>query len=157
MSGQGTLDSSALLVVDIQNDFCPGGRLAVFDGDAVVPVANRLMPRFPTVVLTQDWHPVDHKSFAASHPGKEPYWLVDMPYGPQMLWPEHCIQGTVGAAFHRNLTINHAHMIARKGFRTDIDSYSAFFENDRLTPTGVDGYLRSQGTRHVVIVGLALD
>ena len=147
----------ALIVIDVQNDFCPGGALAVTGGDAVVPVANRLMQRFDHVVLTQDWHPADHSSFAANNPGHAPFSLIDMPYGPQVLWPTHCVQGTVGAAFHGDLETDRANLIIRKGYRSMIDSYSAFFENDHTTTTGLAGYLRERAVEHLVMVGLATD
>jgi len=147
----------ALIVIDIQNDFCPGGALAVEGGDAVIPVVNAMMDAFSTVVLTQDWHPAGHSSFAASHPGRHPYETVAMPYGDQTLWPVHCVQGSQGAAFHPGLRTAPAQMIIRKGFRPGIDSYSAFFENDRTTATGLEGYLRSRGVGSVVLVGLATD
>ncbi len=146
-----------LLIIDVQNDFCPGGALAVADGDAVVPVINRLSRMFDHVVLTQDWHPAGHSSFASSHPGKAPFESVTMPYGPQTLWPDHCIQGTPGAAFHAELATDKAQLIIRKGFRAAIDSYSAFFENDKTTPTGLAGYLRERGLKRVFLVGLATD
>ncbi|VIO70710.1 Nicotinamidase [Bradyrhizobium ivorense] len=146
-----------LLVIDVQNDFCPGGALAVADGDAVVPVVNRLAQRFDHVVLTQDWHPAGHSSFATSHPGAAPFSSITMPYGPQTLWPDHCIQGTAGAAFHSQLVTDKAELMIRKGFRAAIDSYSAFFENDRTTPTGLAGYLRERGLKRVVMAGLATD
>ncbi|MGJ5047431.1 bifunctional nicotinamidase/pyrazinamidase [Bradyrhizobium oligotrophicum] len=146
-----------LLIIDVQNDFCPGGALAVADGDAVVPVINRLSGMFDHVVLTQDWHPAGHSSFASSHPGKAPFESVTMPYGPQTLWPDHCIQGTPGAAFHADLATDKAQLIIRKGFRAAIDSYSAFFENDKTTPTGLAGYLRERGLKRVFLVGLATD
>ncbi len=146
-----------LLIIDVQNDFCPGGALAVADGDAVVPVINRLSGMFDHVVLTQDWHPAGHSSFASSHPGKAPFESVTMPYGPQTLWPDHCIQGTPGAAFHAGLATDKAQLIIRKGFRAAIDSYSAFFENDKTTPTGLAGYLRERGLKRVFLVGLATD
>jgi nicotinamidase/pyrazinamidase len=149
--------TEALLVIDVQVDFCPGGALAVADGDAVVPVVNALLPRFAVKVFTQDWHPPLHASFAANHPGAEPFSVVEMPYGLQVLWPVHCVQGTHGAAFHPGLNTDAADMIIRKGFRAGIDSYSAFFENDRATPTGLEGYLRTRGVSHVVLVGLATD
>jgi nicotinamidase/pyrazinamidase len=149
--------SQALIVVDVQNDFCPGGALAVAGGDAIVPGINALMARFPAVVLTQDWHPADHSSFAANRPGAAPFSVVEMPYGPQVLWPVHCVQGSGGAAFHRDLQTDLAQMVVRKGFRTAIDSYSAFFENDHATPTGLDGYLRARGVDAVTLVGLATD
>ena len=146
-----------LLVIDVQNDFCPGGGLAVPDGDGVVPVINQLAADFAHVVLTQDWHPAGHSSFASSHAGLEPFTQVQMAYGPQTLWPDHCVQGTGGAQFHGDLDITHAEMIVRKGYRADIDSYSAFFENDQTTPTGLAGYLRERGFKRVVCVGLATD
>ena len=152
-----TWDKTALIVIDVQNDFCPGGALAVPEGDQVVPIANALMPLFPFVVLTQDWHPAEHKSFASNNQGTEPYTTIEMPYGPQVMWPDHCVQSTSGAAFHSSLTTAKAHMIIRKGFRPSIDSYSAFFENDRVTSTGLDGYLKDQEIDHVVMVGLATD
>ena len=146
----------ALVVVDVQNDFCPGGALAVPDGDAVVPPINRLQARFETVVLTQDWHPADHRSFASQH-GAEPFGAVEMPYGTQVLWPDHCVQGTEGAAFHPELDTRPAKLLIRKGFRVEIDSYSAFFENDRDTVTGLAGYLRERGFAAVTLAGLATD
>ncbi|MDK3071541.1 bifunctional nicotinamidase/pyrazinamidase [Sedimentitalea sp. JM2-8] len=146
----------ALIVIDVQNDFCPGGALAVPGGDAVVPVINGMMDRFDAVILTQDWHPAGHSSFASSHAGASPYDMIDMPYGPQVLWPDHCVQGTDGAAFHRGLRAD-GDLILRKGFRPDIDSYSAFFENDRTTATGLDGYLRTRGISDLTLVGLATD
>ena len=150
-------EADLLLVIDVQNDFCPGGALAVADGDAVVPVINRLAGRFAHVALTQDWHPGGHSSFATSHPGKAPYETIAMPYGAQTLWPDHCIQGTPGAGFHPQLDLQRAELVIRKGFRTGIDSYSAFFENDRTTPTGLAGYLRERGFGRVFMVGLATD
>jgi nicotinamidase/pyrazinamidase len=149
--------STALIVVDIQNDFCPGGALAVADGDAVVPLANRLMGQFETVVLTQDWHPADHASFAANNPGGEPFSMIEMPYGPQVLWPTHCVQGTEGAAFHAELETDRATLVVRKGFHSHIDSYSAFLENDHKTSTGLAGALRDRGIEEIVLVGLATD
>lgn len=149
--------TDALIVIDIQNDFCPGGALAVADGDAIIPRVNALMDDFATVVLTQDWHPANHASFAANHPGKAPFETVDMPYGAQTLWPTHCVQGTDGAAFHPMLRTDPAQLVIRKGFRSGIDSYSAFFENDRTTPTGLEGYLRNRGVTSVRLVGLATD
>ena len=140
----------ALIVIDVQNDFCPGGALAVTGGDAVVSVANRLMQHFDHVVLTQDWHPADHSSFAANNPGNDPFSLIDMPYGPQVLWPVHCVQGTAGAAFHKDLETDRANL-------SQIDSYSAFFENDHATTTGLAGYLRERAVEHLVMVGLATD
>ncbi|WP_415922581.1 bifunctional nicotinamidase/pyrazinamidase [Tateyamaria sp. SN6-1] len=149
--------SQALIVIDVQNDFCPGGALAVPDGDAIVPGINALMSDATAVVLTQDWHPAGHASFASSHAGANPYDMTDMPYGPQVLWPDHCVQGTKGAAFHAGLDTDRADMIVRKGYRPHIDSYSAFFENDRSTPTGLDGYLRTRGVDTITLVGLATD
>lgn len=146
-----------LIVVDVQNDFCPGGALAVPDGDAVVPVINRIAGRFAHRILTQDWHPAEHSSFAIAHPGKAPFESVDMPYGPQVLWPVHCVQGGTGAAFHPGLALDGAEMVIRKGFRPAIDSYSAFYENDRTTPTGLASYLRERGFERVALVGLATD
>ena len=147
----------ALIVIDIQNDFCPGGALAVTGGDAIIPQINALMAEFACVVLTQDWHPADHSSFAANHPGAEAFSLIQMPYGPQVLWPVHCVQGSSGAEFHADLLTNPAQLIVRKGFRTSIDSYSAFFENDHSTPTGLEGYLRARGVKVLTLVGLATD
>lgn len=148
---------AALIVVDVQNDFCPGGALAVTGGDAVVPLVNAIAPRFGTRVLTQDWHPANHRSFAANHPGAAPFSSVEMPYGPQVLWPVHCVQGSHGADFHTGLDTTMADIVIRKGFRSGIDSYSAFFENDRTTPTGLAGYLRERGTTEVWLAGLATD
>ncbi len=150
-------EGDVLLVVDVQNDFCPGGSLAVPDGDAVVPVINRLMTRFDDVVLTQDWHPPGHSSFASSHPGKAPLALIEADYGPQVLWPDHCVQGTDGAAFHGDLDVARAQLVVRKGFRAHIDSYSAFKENDQKTSTGLAGCLRERGARRVFACGLATD
>ena len=149
--------TQALIVIDLQNDFCPGGLLAVADGDQIVPQVNALMQQFPVRVLTQDWHPVGHSSFASSHPGKDPFEVIEMAYGPQVLWPVHCVQGSVGAAFHPDLRTDPADLIIRKGFRPEIDSYSAFFENDHSTPTGLDGYLRTRGVDSLTLVGLATD
>ncbi len=146
-----------LLIIDVQNDFCPGGALAVADGDAVVPVINRLSERFDHVVLTQDWHPSGHSSFATSHPGSAPFESINMPYGQQTLWPDHCIQGSAGAAFHPRLETTRAELVIRKGFRPEIDSYSAFYENDRRTPTGLAGYLRERGLQRIFMAGLATD
>jgi nicotinamidase/pyrazinamidase len=146
-----------LLIIDVQNDFCPGGALAVANGDAVVPVINRLSERFDHVVLTQDWHPSGHSSFATSHPGSSPFASISMPYGQQTLWPDHCIQGSAGAAFHPRLQTTRAELVIRKGFRSEIDSYSALYENDRKTPTGLSGYLRERGLRRVFLAGLATD
>lgn len=150
-------DQEALIVIDVQNDFCPGGALAVPAGDAVIPRINALMDSFATVVLTQDWHPAAHRSFASQHAGAQPFSVTDMPYGPQVLWPDHCVQGTPGADFHPALRTDPAQLILRKGFRPGIDSYSAFFENDRSTPTGLEGYLRSRGVQRLTLVGLAFD
>lgn len=149
--------SDALIVIDVQNDFCPGGALAVPDGDAIVSGVNRLMESFATVILTQDWHPSGHSSFAASHAEKSPYDMIEMPYGPQVLWPDHCVQGTIGAAFHSDLNTDRADLIIRKGYNAMIDSYSAFFENDQKTPTGLEGYLRTRGIDNLTMVGLATD
>ncbi|MDB5405907.1 MAG: pncA [Rhodospirillales bacterium] len=148
---------SILLVVDVQNDFCDGGALAVAGGSEIVPEVNRLAEGFDHVVLTQDWHPPHHDSFASRHPGRKPFETVDLAYGTQTLWPDHCIQNTEGAAFHRKLVIPHAELVLRKGFDPGVDSYSAFVENDRSTPTGLAGYLRERGFDHVYLVGLALD
>lgn len=147
----------ALVVIDVQNDFCPGGALAVADGDAILPAVNQLIARFDHVALTQDWHPAGHSSFASSHPGKAPFESVTMPYGEQTLWPDHCIQGTPGAEFHPGLVWTKAELVIRKGYRSAIDSYSAFFENDHTTPTGLAGYLRERGIEAVTLCGLATD
>ena len=149
--------TEALIVIDIQNDFCPGGALAVADGDAIVPGLNALMAEFGAVVLTQDWHPAGHSSFASSHPGQDPFGMIEMPYGPQVLWPDHCVQGSTGAAFHEGLATDPADLVIRKGFRPGVDSYSAFFENDQTTPTGLEGYLRTRGITRLTMVGLATD
>ncbi|HEY2183428.1 MAG TPA: bifunctional nicotinamidase/pyrazinamidase [Xanthobacteraceae bacterium] len=146
-----------LLVVDVQNDFCTGGKLAVPQGEEVVRVVNRLATRFDHVVLTQDWHPPGHGSFASSHPGRRPYETIELSYGPQILWPDHCVQGTPGAAFRQELNIAHAELILRKGYHSNIDSYSAFYENDRKTPTGLAAYLRERGFSRVFLAGLAFD
>ncbi len=146
----------ALLVIDVQNDFCPGGALAVPGGDEIIEAVNTMMDGFDSVILTQDWHPVGHSSFATSHLGKNPFDMIEMPYGQQVLWPNHCVQGTEGAAFHPGLRTD-ADLILRKGFRPEIDSYSAFFENDRTTPTGLEGYLRTRGIEQLTLVGLATD
>jgi nicotinamidase/pyrazinamidase len=148
---------SALVVIDVQNDFCPGGALAVPDGDAVVPAVNALIGRFDHVVLTQDWHPAGHSSFASVHPGRNPFETVSVSYGEQTLWPDHCVQGTAGADFHPGLEWTRAELVIRKGFRAAIDSYSAFFENDRRTPTGLGGYLRERGIDRLTLAGLATD
>ena len=147
----------ALIVIDVQTGFCPGGTLAVAGGDEIVPGINALMAEAPLVVLTQDWHPAGHSSFASSHPGRTPFDVIDMPYGPQVLWPDHCIQGTADAAFHPNLETDRARVVIRKGTNPDLDSYSAFFENDHETPTGLDGMLRALGVTEVTLAGLATD
>ncbi|MEM6728068.1 MAG: bifunctional nicotinamidase/pyrazinamidase [Pseudomonadota bacterium] len=149
--------SHALLVIDVQNDFCPGGALAVPGGDDIVSGINALMAEAEAVILTQDWHPAGHSSFASSHAGKSPYDMIEMPYGPQVLWPDHCIQGSVGALFHADLHADRADMIVRKGYNPQIDSYSALFENDHKTPTGLEGYLKSRGVTALTLVGLATD
>jgi len=146
----------ALLVIDVQNDFCPGGALAVAGGDEIVAGINARMASFDAVILTQDWHPAGHSSFASTHYAT-PMSMIDMPYGPQVLWPDHCIQGTQGAAFHADLQTNRADLIIRKGYNPAIDSYSAFFENDKTTPTGLEGYLRTRGIDTLTLVGLATD
>mgnify|MGYP001627890854 FL=1 len=148
---------TALIVIDVQNDFCPGGALAVTGGDEIVDPINALMADYEAVILTQDWHPRDHSSFASEHPGKAPFDMIDMPYGPQVLWPDHCVQGSDGAKFHPRLDTTPADLIIRKGFRRAIDSYSAFYENDHATPTGLEGYLRSRGITDLHLVGLATD
>lgn len=150
-------ERDVLLVVDVQNDFCPDGALAVPDGDAIVPLVNRLMGRFAHVVMTQDWHTPGHSSFASAHPGKQPYETVEASYGAQILWPDHCVQGTAGAAFHPDLVADRAELIIRKGFHPAIDSYSTFYENDHTTSTGLSGYLRERGFTHVFLCGLATD
>ncbi len=149
--------TDVLIVVDVQNDFCPGGALAVPRGDEIVPIVNRLAARFRNVVLTQDWHPAGHFSFASTHPGKKPFETIAAPYGAQVLWPDHCVQGTPGAEFHRSLQIPHAALVVRKGMDRTIDSYSTFYENDRTTPTGLIGYLRERGFSRVFLAGLAFD
>ncbi len=151
------MGTQALVVIDVQNDFCPGGALAVAGGADIVPLVNDLIMRFDHVVLTQDWHPAGHSSFASSHPGKQPFETIDMPYGAQTLWPDHCIQGSGGAAFHSALKWTKAELVVRKGFRPAIDSYSAFYENDHETPTGLGGYLRERGIDELTMVGLATD
>ncbi|MGX9856811.1 bifunctional nicotinamidase/pyrazinamidase [Limimaricola variabilis] len=148
--------NEALIVIDMQNDFCPGGALAVQGGDEIVPGINALMDEFRAVVLTQDWHPANHLSFASQHDDAAPMTMTEMPYGPQVLWPDHCVQGSQGAAFHPDLRLD-ADLIIRKGFRREIDSYSAFFENDRATPTGLHGYLSERGITAITLVGLATD
>ena len=158
MAGKIAIGASDVLVaVDVQNDFCPGGRLAVPHGDEVVAPINRLAAKFAHVVLTQDWHPAGHLSFASSHPGRQPFESIAVAYGPQVLWPDHCVQGTAGAAFHPALDIPHAALVIRKGFHPAIDSYSTFYENDRVTPTGLAGYLRERGLARVFLAGLAFD
>ncbi len=152
-----TTDTDVLIVVDVQNDFCEGGNLAVPGGDEVVPVINDLAKGFKNVVLTQDWHPPGHLSFASAHPGKEAFSQIEMPYGTQTLWPDHCIQERRGSSLHHRLSIPHVQLVIRKGFRREIDSYSAFFENDHKTPTGLGGYLRERGFDRVFLVGLAFD
>lgn len=148
---------TALIVIDVQNDFCPGGALAVTGGDEIVDPINALMADYDAVILTQDWHPEGHSSFASEHPGKAPFDMIEMPYGPQVLWPDHCIQGSEGAKFHGWLNTTRADLIIRKGFRPGIDSYSAFFENDHETATGLEGYLRDRGISDLHLVGLATD
>lgn len=149
--------NTALLMIDIQNDFCPGGALAVGDGDGVVGIVNEMQSDYPVLVLTQDWHPADHSSFASNHDGVEPFSMIKMPYGDQVLWPNHCVQGSKGAEFHQGLETNKADLIIRKGFRSHIDSYSAFYENDQTTQTGLAGYLRERDVTNVVLSGLATD
>lgn len=148
---------SALLVIDVQNDFTPGGQLAVPEGDLIVPLINQLARQFTQVVITQDWHPAGHASFASSHPGHQPYDVIHLPYGEQTLWPDHCVQSTAGADLRRELDLPHAQLIIRKGCNPDIDSYSAFLEADRSTTTGLAGYLKERGIDTVYMVGLALD
>lgn len=150
-------DREVLVVVDVQNDFCPGGALAVPDSDTIIPVINRLAAEFAHVVLTQDWHPPGHLSFASAHPGRQPFETIEVSYGPQTLWPDHCVQGTMGAAFHPMLAVPPAELVLRKGFRSGINSYSAFRENDRRTPTGLTAYLRERGFERVTLCGLATD
>ena len=150
-------DRDVLLVIDVQNDFCPGGALAVPQGDAIIPAVNRLAASYAHVVLTQDWHPPGHASFASSHPGKRPFETIEVSYGAQVLWPDHCVQGTQGAAFHPALDVPRAELVLRKGFRSAINSYSAFRENDRRTATGLAGYLRERGFERITLCGLATD
>jgi nicotinamidase/pyrazinamidase len=147
----------ALLVVDVQNDFCPGGALAVADGDAVIEVIHQIAPKFEHIILTQDWHPTGHSSFASAHSGKKPFEQIELSYGAQTLWPDHCVQGSKGAEFHPALRLQQAELILRKGYRPQIDSYSAFFENDRSTPTGLAGYLEERELTRVFLAGLAYD
>lgn len=151
------MPTSALIVIDVQNDFCPGGALAVSGGDEIVPLVNQLIADNEHVILTQDWHPKGHSSFASMHPGKAPFETIEVSYGPQTLWPDHCIQGSKGAAFHSKLKWTKAELIVRKGFRKAIDSYSAFYENDHKTPTGLAGYLKERKIKTLTIVGLATD
>ncbi len=150
-------DRDVVLILDLQNDFCPGGALAVPQGDKIVPLVNRLAAKFAHVVLVQDWHPPGHVSFASVHPGKQPFDIVELPYGTQTLWPDHCVQGTMGAAFHPDLDVPHAELVLRKGFNRNIDSYSAFRENDRRTLTGLAPYLRERGFGRLVLAGMAPD
>jgi nicotinamidase/pyrazinamidase len=149
--------SDALLIIDLQNDFCPGGALAVNEGHQIIPLVNQLARRFEHVILTQDWHPRGHISFASSHPGTKPFDTIEVAYGTQTLWPDHCVQGTSGAAFHPDLDVPHAALIVRKGFRREIDSYSAFLEDDHKTPTGLASYLRERGLKRLFLCGLAYD
>lgn len=151
------MPASALIVIDVQNDFCPGGALAVSGGDEIIPIVNALMAEHAHVVLTQDWHPPGHSSFASVHPGKSPFETIEMPYGPQTLWPDHCVQGSTGALFHKDLVWTKGEIVIRKGFRKAIDSYSAFFENDHKTPTGLSGYLKDRRIKDLTLVGLATD
>ena len=151
------MNNKALLMIDIQNDFCPGGALAVVDGDATAILSNALQDKFDMRVLTQDWHPSDHSSFADNHERAAPFSMTEMPYGPQVLWPRHCVIGSEGAAFHKDLVTDTADMVIRKGFRSNIDSYSAFFENDKTTETGLAGYLRERGATQVYLTGIATD
>lgn len=157
MSSMNIQASDCLLIIDVQNDFCSAGSLAVPDAEAILPLINELVPQFDTVVMTQDWHPAGHSSFASSHPGKQAFESITLPYGEQTLWPDHCIQGSHGADFHPDLHTDGAQLIIRKGFRTAIDSYSAFYENDHSTTTGLTGYLQQRGIRRLFCVGLALD
>jgi nicotinamidase/pyrazinamidase len=150
-------ERDVLLVIDVQNDFCTGGALAVPGGEKVVPAINRIAQKFANVVLTQDWHPQDHVSLVSNHAGKRPFETIELDYGTQVLWPDHCVQGTEGAEFHRNLDVSRPSLVVRKGFRRGIDSYSALFENDHKTPTGLLGYLRERELKTVFVVGLALD
>ncbi|MGQ7844250.1 bifunctional nicotinamidase/pyrazinamidase [Granulosicoccus sp. 3-233] len=157
MTSMSIQDNDCLLIIDVQNDFCSAGSLAVPDAEAILPLINELAPQFSTVVLTQDWHPAGHSSFASSHPDKQAFETITLPYGEQTLWPDHCIQGSRGADFHPDLQCNSAQLIIRKGFRSAIDSYSAFYENDHTTTTGLTGYLRQRGIQRLFCVGLALD
>src|SRR5579863_3971699 len=151
------LPDDLLVIIDVQNDFCPGGALAVADGDAVIEPIHHAVKHFQHIILTQDWHTPDHSSFASAHAGKKPFEQIELSYGPQTLWPDHCVQGTRGADFHPALQLTKAELVLRKGFRPEIDSYSAFFENDRTTPTGLAGYLRERGLGRVFLAGLAYD
>jgi nicotinamidase/pyrazinamidase len=152
-----TTPHDVFIVIDVQNDFCPGGKLAVPDGDAVIAPILSIAPRFEHVILTQDWHPAEHSSFASAHSGKKPFEHIELSYGVQTLWPDHCVQGSAGADFHPALHLPQAELILRKGFRPQIDSYSAFFENDRATPTGLAGYLRERNLTRIFLAGLAYD
>ena len=147
----------ALIVVDVQNDFCPGGRLAVQKGDEVVPLVNALARHFENVVITQDWHPAGHQSFATAHPGSKPFDSIRLSYGEQVLWPDHCLQGSDGAALHKDLAVPHAQLVVRKGWRKEVDSYSAFLEADRKSRTGLEGYLEERGIKRLFVCGLATD
>ena len=149
--------NTALLMIDIQNDFCPEGALAVAGGDEIIPLVNEIQSDYGVLVITQDWHPANHSSFAQNHENAEPFSMTKMPYGDQVLWPTHCVQGSDGARLHKDLVSNNADMIIRKGFRSEIDSYSAFFENDQSTKTGLDGYLRDRGVKDIALCGLATD
>jgi len=151
------MSNTALIVIDVQNDFCPGGNLAVQDGHQVVDPINKMIAEFDHVILTQDWHPEGHLSFASQHDGKSPFEMTTMPYGDQTLWPDHCVQGSHGAEFHPELKWTKAEMVVRKGYRRGIDSYSAFFENDKKTPTGLSGYLKERGITTLTMAGLATD
>ncbi|EYS92612.1 hypothetical protein X471_00103 [Bartonella bacilliformis str. Heidi Mejia] len=151
------MEKKALIVVDVQNDFLPGGALAVLQGNTILPTINDLITRFDHVILTQDWHPKGHLSFASSHPDKSPYDMINVDYGPQILWPDHCVQGTKGADFHQSLNIDKAQLIIRKGHNRKIDSYSAFFENDQKTPTGLQNYLKEHSFTKLIMCGLATD
>jgi len=151
------MKNAALIIIDVQNDFCPAGALAVAGGDEIVPLVNALAQEHAHVILTQDWHPAGHSSFASQHAGAAPFTQIALTYGPQTLWPDHCIIGSEGAAFHTELDLSRAELIIRKGFRKAVDSYSAFFENDRKTPTGLGGYLRERGIERLTLVGLAFD
>lgn len=149
--------TSAFIVIDIQNDFCPEGALGVAGGDTIIAGINQEIQRFDHVILTQDWHPADHSSFASQHQDRSPYEMITMPYGKQTLWPDHCVQGTHGAEFHKDLQWTKAELVIRKGYRKAIDSYSAFFENDHMTPTGLGGYLKERGIKNITLAGLATD